>query len=122
MACPKCQNLTDVDDLAEGVCENEECGYEITLDDVMKEYVPSYDPRDGEEEQVYYCASCEHYEHSATILGNGRHFCFWCKEWFDFPEQCNYCGGHLVGFVPNMSGLYGCFMCKTAAREHYEKD
>lgn len=121
LACPKCKNLSDIDDLASGVCENEECEADITLYDVMKKYVPSYDPRDGDEEQAYYCASCEHPNHSATILGD-KHFCFSCKEWFDFPEQCNFCGAHLVGFDPDGSGYYGCFMCETAAKEHYDKD
>jgi len=120
VACPKCKNMSDIDDIASGFCEDEECGADITLGDVMKEYVPSHDPKD-EEEQAYYCAACEHPEHSATILGD-KHFCFWCKEWFDFPEPCNFCGEHLVGFDPGESALYGCCMCETAAREHFDKD
>ena len=118
--CPKCGKPSNIDDLASGLCEDEDCGSEISLSDVMGVYVPSYDPRD-EEEKAYYCAACEHPEPSATILGD-RYFCFWCKEWFDATDQCEYCGGHLVGFDPIGSSLYGCFMCDIAARERFNKD
>ena len=120
VTCSKCHKLSDVDDLASGSCDDEDCGGDISLGDVMSEYVPAYDPRDHEE-QAYYCAACENPELSATILGD-RYFCFWCKEWFDTTDQCGFCGYHLVGFDPIGSSLYGCFMCDTAAREHFDKD
>ena len=120
LACPQCHKLSDIDDLASGSCDNEDCGADISLDDVMKEYVPAYDPKD-EEEEAYYCAACENSEPSATILGD-RYFCFWCKEWFDTTALCGFCGYHLVGFDAIGSSLYGCFMCDTAAREHFDKD
>jgi hypothetical protein len=121
MACPKCHETSDIEDLASGSCEDEDCGADITLGDVMGEYVPHYDPRD-EQEAAYYCAACEHPEPSATILGEA-YFCFWCKEWFDATSQCEYCGESLVGFDSSGSGFSGCFMCGVAAREHfYHKD
>lgn len=120
MACPQCKEMTDIDDIASAFCKNKDCETDITLDDVMGKYVPSHDPKD-EEEQAYYCAACEHYEKSATVLGD-RYFCFWCKEWFDTTDQCDYCGEHLVGFDSAESALYGCSMCETAAREHFDKD
>jgi hypothetical protein len=120
LACPQCRKFSDIDDLASGSCDDEDCGADISLGNVMKEYVPAYDPRD-EEEQAYYCAACENPEPSVTTLGD-RYFCFWCKEWFDTTAQCGFCGYHLVGFDPNGSSLYGCFMCDTAAREHFDKD
>lgn len=120
VACRKCKNMSDIDDMASGFCEDEECGADITLDDVMGKYVPHHDPKD-QEEQAYYCAACEHPEQSATILGD-KYFCFWCKEWFDTTDQCDFCGEHLVGFDSGESALYGCFMCHTAAMEHFDKD
>jgi hypothetical protein len=120
VTCSKCHKLSDVDDLASGSCDDEDCGGDISLGDVMSEYVPAYDPRDHEE-QAYYCAACENPELSATILGD-RYFCFWCKEWFDTTDQCGFCGYHLVGFDPIGASVYGCFMCDTAAREHFDKD
>jgi hypothetical protein len=118
--CPTCGNSSDIDDLASGSCEDEVCGAEISLSDVMNKYVPSYDPKD-EEEEAYYCAACEHPERSATILG-GRYFCFWCKDWFETTDQCEFCGSHLVGFDPQGSSLVGCFTCDIAAREHFDRD
>ena len=120
VACPTCSKLSDIDDVGSGSCEDETCGVEITLDDVMQEYVPPYDTKD-ENPASYYCAACEHPEQSATILGD-RYFCFWCHEWFDCTEQCGFCGEHLVGFDPDESGFTGCFMCCIAAREHFDKD
>lgn len=120
IVCPKCHESSDIEDMASASCQNETCEADIALTDVMKKYVPSHDPRD-EEEQAYFCGSCEHSEESATILDD-RHFCFWCKNWFDTTEQCGYCGSHLVGFDPAGSGFSGCFMCEDAAREHYDRD
>ena len=120
VACPTCNKLSDIDDMASGLCEDEACGVDITLGDVMQEYVPPHDPKD-EEEGAYYCAACEHPKQSATILGD-RYFCFWCQEWFDSAEQCAFCGDELVGFDSDESGYTGCFMCCDAAREHFDKD
>lgn len=120
LECPRCHELSDIDDMASASCDNDSCGAGITLADVMGEYIPPHDPRD-EERQSYYCASCQHPEDSATILSGG-YFCFWCMQWFDVVEQCEYCGQHLVGFDPQGSGFYGCFMCEDAAREHFDRD
>lgn len=117
IACPKCHQSTDIEDIVSATCENDDCEADIALSDVMEEYVPSYDSRD-EEEQSFYCASCEHPEESATIVG-GRYFCFCCKQWFASVERCEYCGEQLVGFDPAGSGFSGCFMCEDAAREHF---
>lgn len=117
IVCSKCNEPTDIDDMASASCQNEDCNADISLDAAMEEYVPSYDPRD-QEVAVYYCASCEYPEESATILGD-RYFCFWCKQWFDGVEQCEYCGERLVGFDAMGSGFSGCFMCEDAAREHF---
>ena len=121
IACPTCSTMSDIDDTASGICENEECGNAIDLEYIMKQYVPRHDPRDGDREQAYYCAACENTEQSATILGD-NFFCFSCKEWFDTIDQCNYCGEDLVGFDSDESSYAGCFVCEEAAWEHFHKD
>lgn len=120
LPCPKCGETTDIDDLATAFCGNEDCESEITLADVMEKYAPTYDPRDGGESPLSYCASCEHPEETVIPLGDG-HFCFWCREWFERVEQCEWCGTSLAGFDPELSYLHGCFLCEDAAREHFDR-
>ena len=90
------QSLSDIDDLASGSCDDEDCGADISLSKVMKEYVPAYDPRD-EEEQAYYCAACENPGAQAprTTACGDEYLCFWCEEWFDTIAQCGILRGPL---------------------------
>jgi hypothetical protein len=120
MPCPKCRKETEIDDLASAICDNEECNSEISLADVVKKYGSSHNPADGEESPLAYCAACEHPEESVIPLGD-RYYCLWCNQWYDKVENCEYCITSLVGFDPDGSYLYGCFLCETAAREHFDR-
>ncbi|MDK2743481.1 MAG: hypothetical protein NDI90_11245 [Nitrospira sp. BO4] len=120
LPCSNCNEHTEVDDLVSAVCSNEACDSPITLRDVMEKYAPSYDHRDGDESPLMYCAGCAHPDESVIPLGDGL-FCVMCRSWHKSCEQCNYCGMNLVGFDPHLSGLYGCFLCEHAARDHFDR-
>ncbi|MCS6305988.1 MAG: hypothetical protein H8K07_20335 [Nitrospira sp.] len=120
ISCPKCNEESDIDDLTNASCDNEDCESVITLDDVLKKYTPPYDPRDGDESPLSYCASCEHPEESVIPL-NDEYVCCMCRKWYENVEECNWCGMTIAGFDPQFSALYGCFLCEEAAREHFDR-
>ncbi len=120
MPCPKCGTNTEIYDLANAICDNEECNSEISLADVISKYGPSYDPRDGEDSPLSYCACCEYPEETVIPLDD-KYLCLWCIQWYDLVENCAYCGTSLVGFDPDGSYINGCFLCETAAREHFDR-
>jgi hypothetical protein len=108
MECSECEELVFFDE-GEGTCPK--CSTELDLDDLVDEFTPSYDAKDGEEPDSAYCPECERTDYYTVVPCTDGYVCLVCATRFERISNCGWCSERVAGDLED-SYLTGCLLCE----------